>query len=151
MEPIIKPGLYITAKTLSLIDETMYTRFRQCVRGHGYRVSDEYGDYTNDGVAEEFTIRLDNDCDLAWSNLYNSRRVKNAYELTYQEIVDLLSDTPIAEVCDVPDADDLTIEEITKCIQQAIDESNRLNKTLLKLKQALIKNCHNHIKMRGVQ
>lgn len=139
MEPIIKPGLYITAKTLHMIDETMYTRFRQYVRRCGYRVSDDYGDYRNTGVAEEFTIRLDNDGDLVWSNLYNSYQVKNAYELTYQEIVNLLNNTPIAEVCDATEVDDLTIEEIAKRIQQTIGESNRLKKTLLKLKQALIK------------
>lgn len=139
METIIKPGLYITAKTLSMIDETMYTRFRQYVRGYGYRVSDDYADYRNTGVAEEFTIRLDNDGDLVWSNLYNSCRVKNAYELTYQEIVNLLSNAPIAAVCDVRNIDDLTIEEIAKRIQHTIDESNSLNETLLKLKQALIK------------
>lgn len=104
---------------------------------------DYYGSYHKSNINEEDTIRLHDDGDLVRSTISYSQKIKGAYELTYKEIVNLLDITPIAEVYDVSDIDDLTIEEIAKHIQQMMDESNKLNETLLTFKQALIKkNCH---------
>lgn len=135
----IKPGLYITSKTLRLIDEITYNLFRQRIRERGYRVSNCYGPYKPDNIIEEtYTIHLD-DGDLLWSTIMNSRKREGAYEITFQEIMQLVNHATIAEACDVSNIDILTIEELAKHIQQMMDESNKLNETLSKFKQALIK------------
>lgn len=139
MKSVVVPGMYITAKTLRRIDNNTYTLLRQHIRELGYAVSDSYGSYIKRDINEEDTIRLHDDGDLVWSTINNSQKVKGAYELTYQEIVNLLDITPIAEACDVSNIDDLTIVEIAKHIQQMTSESNKLNETLLVFKQALIK------------
>lgn len=139
MKSVIVPGMYITAKTLRRIDKNTYTLLRQHIRERGYAVSDRYGSYIKRDINEEDTIRLHDDGDLVWSTISYSQKVKGAYELTYQEIVNLLDITSIAEAYDVSNTDDLTIEEIAKHIQQMTGESNKLNETLLAFKQALIK------------
>lgn len=72
-------------------------------------------------------------------NYYEFTKREGAYEITFQEIMQLVNYATIAEACDVSNNDNLTIEELAKHIQQMMAESNKLNETLSKFKQALIR------------
>lgn len=137
----IKPGLYITSKTLRLIDEDVYAQFRQRVRDRGYTAHRDYGVYEGPEFVENLeAILLDGEGDLVWTTIVYARECDGAYEITFQEIMQLMNPhATIAEACDVSNIDNLTIEEIAKHIQQMMDESNKLNETLSKFKQALIR------------